>query len=153
GPYYITGEYSFHSKHCGSEGLLLLGDAFCFLDPVFSSGLMLALKSGVLAADAVHEALVARDFSPARFAEYPALLRQGIENMRKLVYAFYDAEFSFKKVIDKYPHLAGDITDCLSGDVNKDFSQLWEAIKEFAPVPDELPYGQPLSHDRPALQL
>lgn len=42
GPYYITSEYSFHSKHCGCEGLLLAGDAFCFLDPVFSSGLMLA---------------------------------------------------------------------------------------------------------------
>src|ERR1041385_1921704 len=32
GPYYLTNEYSFHSKHCGCEGLLLLGDAYCFLD-------------------------------------------------------------------------------------------------------------------------
>src|SRR5262245_13939549 len=52
GPYYITGEFTFHSRHCYRPGLLLAGDAFCFLDPVFSSGLMLALKSGVLAADA-----------------------------------------------------------------------------------------------------
>lgn len=144
GPYFITSEYSFHARHCGCEGLLLVGDAFCFLDPVFSSGLMLALKSGVMAADAVHEALVARDFTPERFSNYAALLRQGIENMRKLVYAFYDENFSFKKVIDKYPELAGDITDCLSGDVNKDFSRLWTAIREFAPLPDELPVGQPL---------
>ncbi|PYJ03815.1 MAG: alkylhalidase, partial [Verrucomicrobia bacterium] len=35
GPYYITGEYSFHSRYCGVDGLLLAGDAFCFLDPVF----------------------------------------------------------------------------------------------------------------------
>ena len=151
GPYYITSEYSFHSRHCGSEGLLLVGDAFCFLDPVFSSGLMLALKSGVMAADAVHEAIVARDFSPERFSQYATALRQGIENMRKLVYAFYDENFSFKKVIDKYPALAGDITDCLSGDVNKDFTPLWNAIREFAPLPEELPVGQPLS-PRPALQ-
>jgi flavin-dependent dehydrogenase len=151
GPYYITSEYSFHSRHCGSEGLLLVGDAFCFLDPVFSSGLMLALKSGVMAADAVHEAIVARDFSPERFSHYATALRQGIENMRKLVYAFYDENFSFKKVIDKYPALAGDITDCLSGDVNKDFTPLWNAIREFAPLPEELPVGQPLL-PRPALQ-
>jgi flavin-dependent dehydrogenase len=143
GPYYLTNEYSFHSRHCGCEGLLLVGDSFAFLDPVFSSGLMLALKSGVMAGDAVHEAIVARDFSPARFADYAQSLRQGIENMRKLVYAFYDPNFSFRTITDKYPHLGGDITDCLSGDVNKDFSALWAAIREVAPLPDELPYGSP----------
>ncbi len=148
GPYYITSEYSFHAKHCAAEGLVLVGDAFCFLDPVFSSGLMLALKSGVLAADAVHEALLAGDFAPARFAEYGRLLREGIENMRKLVYAFYDPNFSFRKITDKYPELAGDITDCLSGDLNKDFSRLWQAIQEFAPLPEPLPYGAPLVESR-----
>lgn len=144
GPYYITSEYSFHARHCGSEGLLLVGDAFCFLDPVFSSGLMLALKSGVMAGEAVHEALGAGDFTPERFAGYATGLRRGIENMRKLVYAFYHPNFSFKDVVMKYPELAGDITDCLSGDVDKDFSRLWERIGEFAPVPEELPVGQPL---------
>jgi len=151
GPYYITSEFSFHSRFCGSEGLLLVGDAFCFLDPVFSSGLMLALKSGVMAADVVHEALEANDLSPDRFTSYAAQLREGIENMRKLVYAFYDPNFSFRIITDKYPDLAGDITDCLSGDVNKDFSRLWKAVREFAPLPDELPYGLPLSPGAPAL--
>jgi flavin-dependent dehydrogenase len=149
GDYYITSEYSFHSKHCGSEGLLLVGDAFCFLDPVFSSGLMLALKSGVMAGDAVHDALVARDFSPSRFADYASRLREGIENMRKLVYAFYDPNFSFKQVIEKYPDMAGDITDCLSGDVNKDFTPLWKAIAEFVPLPENLPVGAPLDPKQP----
>ena len=144
GPYYVTNEFSFHSRYCASEGLLLVGDAFCFLDPVFSSGLMLAMKSGVMAADIVSDAIKANDFSPAQFAEYGRYMREGVENMRKLVYAFYDPNFSFKKVIDKYPDLAGDITDCLSGDVNKDFSRLWSAIKEFCAVPEDLPYGGPL---------
>ncbi len=144
GPHYIISEYTSHARHCGTEGLLLAGDAFCFLDPVFSSGVMLALKSGVMAADYVHEALVARDFSPSRFAGYAETLRQGIENMRKLVCAFYDRDFSFKRVMDKYPDAAGLITDCLSGDVNKDLSQLWIWIREFTPLPAELPVGQPL---------
>ena len=64
--------------------------------------------------------------------------------MRKLVYAFYDPKFSFKKVIDKYPEAAGEITDCLSGDVNKDFTPLWNKIREYVPLPDELPVGEPL---------
>mgnify|MGYP001575630781 FL=1 len=151
GPYYITGEYSFHSRYCAAEGLLLVGDAFCFLDPVFSSGLMFALKSGVLAADAVHEALAAGDFAPARFAQYGATLRQGVENMRKLVYAFYNPKFSFRELTDKYPEMAGEVTDCLSGDVNKDFSRLFQAIGEFAEVPEPLPYGQPLLKAEEAL--
>ena len=152
GPYHITGEYSYHSAHCASEGLLLAGDAFCFLDPVFSSGVMLALKSGVMAGDAVHEALVAHDFSPERFNEYGRQLREGIENMRKLVYAFYNENFSFRELTKKYPDLAGDVTDCLSGDVNKDFSRLFNAIAEFAPVPDPLPYGAPLVKSEEVLQ-
>lgn len=152
GEYFITGEYSFHSKYCAAEGLLLAGDAYCFLDPVFSSGLMLALKSGVLAGDAVHEAIVARDFSPARFAEYGRYLREGIENMRKLVYAFYDQNFSFRQLTDKYPDLAGDLTDCLSGDVNKDFTRLFNAVAEFAPVPAPLPCGAPLVKSEAELQ-
>lgn len=144
GEYWVTSEYSFHSQHCGCEGLLLVGDAFSFLDPVFSSGLLLALKSGVLAADAVHEALLAEDYSSERFSTYAAALREGIENMRKLIYAFYDPDFSFKKVIVKHPEMADDITDCLSGDVNKDFSRLWKAIEEFAPLPEPLPVGAPV---------
>lgn len=153
GPYYLTSEYSHHSRHCGCAGLLLVGDAFAFLDPVFSSGLMLALKSGVMAGDAVHEALRAKDFSPERFTNYAASLRMGIENMRKLVYAFYEPAFSFKQVIDKYPEAAGEITDCLSGDVSKDFSLLWEKIREFVPLPDDLPLGEPLTTAKSAPPL
>jgi len=145
GPYFLISEYTHHARHCGSDGLLLVGDAFAFLDPVFSSGLMLALKSGTLAGDEVHRAIVARDFSPARFADYARYMREGVENMRKLVYAFYDPNFSFKKVIDKYPEATGEITDCLSGDVNKDFTPLWSKIREFVPLPDDLPVGAPLT--------
>ncbi len=143
GEYFITSEYSFHSRHCGCEGLLLVGDAFCFLDPVFSSGLLLALKSGVMAGEDVHLALTRNDFSPKLFECYALCMRKGIENMRKLVYAFYDPNFSFKQVIDKYPEAADEITDCLSGDVNKDFEPLWRKIREFVPLPDDMNVGEP----------
>jgi flavin-dependent dehydrogenase len=145
GQYFLISEYTHHARHCGSDGLLLVGDAFAFLDPVFSSGLMLALKSGVMAGDEVHKAIVEQDFSPQRFAGYANHIRAGVENMRKLVYAFYDPKFSFKKVIDKYPEATGEITDCLSGDVNKDFTPLWSKIREFVPLPDDLPVGAPLT--------
>jgi flavin-dependent dehydrogenase len=145
GRYFVTSEFSFHTRHCGCEGLLLVGDAFAFLDPIFSSGLMFALKSGVLAGDAVHRAIVEENFAPEQFEPYARLLRHGVENMRKLVYAFYHQEFSFKRVIDKYPEAVGEITDCLSGDVDRDFTELWRKISEFVSLPDELPLGEPLS--------
>jgi flavin-dependent dehydrogenase len=144
GSYFLANEYTHHSKHCGMAGLLLVGDAFAFLDPVFSSGVMLALKSGTLAGEEVHKAIIERDFSPGRFAEYGRFLRDGVENMRKLVYAFYDPKFSFRKLTDKYPDAVGTVTDCLSGDVNKDFSVLWRQIEEFVPLPEPMPLGEPL---------
>jgi len=145
GEYWVTSEYSRHSRHAAAPGLLLVGDAFAFLDPVFSSGVMLALKSGVMAGEAVHQALAADDLAPERFAEYGAQMRLGIENMRKLVYAFYDPNFGFKDVIDRHPEAAGLITDCLSGDVNKDFSQLWQWLEEMVDLPSDLPYGTALT--------
>jgi len=145
GPHYLTSEFSWRSRYCAADGLLLAGDSFGFLDPVFSSGVMLALKSGVLAADAIRAAFDAQDFSAERFTEYSRVMREGLENMRKLVYAFYDPNFSFRVLTDKHPDLAGDVTDCLSGDVNKDFSRLYAAVAEMAEVPEPLPYGAPLA--------
>jgi Dehydrogenases (flavoproteins) len=144
GSYYLTSEFSWRSRYCAADGLLLAGDSFGFLDPVFSSGVMLALKSGIMAADAIAAALKAQDFSAERFTEYGRTMIEGLENMRKLVYAFYDQKFSFRKLTDRHPDLTGLITDCLSGDVNKDFSKLYAGVAETAEVPEPLPYGMPL---------
>jgi flavin-dependent dehydrogenase len=149
GNYFLTSEYTHHARHCGTEGLLLVGDAFAFLDPVFSSGVMLALKSGVLAADAVHQAIAEQNFSPDQFAGYARTLREGVENMRRLVYAFYNPNFSFRTLTNKYPDAVGSVTDCLSGDVNKDFSTLWRQIEEFVELPVRLPVGEPLTNTAP----
>ena len=111
GPYFVTGEFSYRSRHCAENGLVLAGDAFGFLDPVFSSGVYLALLSGQLAAGAVDEALNANDVSAARFTEYGASVCQAIEAMRKLVYGFYNHNFSFKEFLMEFPNLKGDLTE------------------------------------------
>jgi len=122
---------------------MLIGDAFTFLDPVFSSGVFLALKSGELAADAVHQAILDDDFSASRFKDYGETLCGGLENMRKLVYAFYDEKFRFSSLLERRPDLRGDLTDCLIGDLFKDFGPLFSALSEFADPPEPLPHGQP----------
>jgi len=144
GPYRVTGEYSYRSRYCAADGLVLIGDAFAFLDPVFSSGVFLALRSGELAADAVDAALTAGDFSASQFSDYGAQMRKGIEAMRRLVYSFYDHEFSFRVFLNHFPDLHGDLTDCLMGNLFRDFTQLFEAVAKFAGVPEPLAHGTPL---------
>jgi len=97
-----------------------------------------------MAADAAHEGFKKGDLSAGCFQEYGLQLREGIENMRKLCYAFYNENFSFRDLVKKYPDIAGSVTDCLAGDINKDFSQMFEAISEFCEVPESLPLGGPL---------
>lgn len=144
GRYWVTGEYSYRSQHCAADGLILAGDAFAFLDPVFSSGVFLALRSGELAGEAADRALAAGDFTAAQFAPYGEQLRTGLEAMRKLVYAFYDKEFSFRDFLMANPALKGDLTDCLIGNLFRDFDPLFGALKDFATLPTPLAHGTPL---------
>ena len=55
--YFATKDYSYRSTQVAGDGWVLVGDAFGFLDPLYSSGVLLALKSGELAADAIVEGL------------------------------------------------------------------------------------------------
>jgi flavin-dependent dehydrogenase len=145
GPYRVTGEYSYRSRYCAADGLILVGDAFAFLDPVFSSGVFLALRSGELAADAVDAALTAGNVSASQFSDYGTEMCKGIEAMRKLVYAFYNHAFSFRRFMDHSPHLHGDLTDCLMGNLFRNFDSLFEAVAQFAAVPEPLKHGSPLT--------
>ena len=140
-PFRVTAEYSYRSRYCAADGLVLAGDAFTFLDPVFSSGILLALLGGERAAEAVDAALDDGTVTAAHFHEYGAGLRQGIEAMRKLVYAFYEESFSFGRLLKRHPHLRGDLTDCLIGNLSRDFGPLFSAVEEFAHVPEPLRYG------------
>ena len=142
GQYWTTGEYSYRSEYCAADGLLLAGDAFAFLDPVFSSGVFLALKSGEMAGEAVDAALAAGDYSAAQFEAYGAELCKGMEAMRKLVYAFYDDSFSFGELIKAHPDVRGALTDCLIGDLFRDFTDLFAAARDFAELPTELAHGR-----------
>ncbi len=144
-PYQVTSDFSYRAEHCAEDGMVLVGDAFAFLDPVFSSGVLLALKSGEMAADAVHAALVEGDVSASRFAEYGETLCRGIEDMRRLIYTFYDDEFSFRAVLEKYPHLKADITDCLIGRLDRDYDEMFAAVAEFVQLPEPLAHGKPLA--------
>ena len=93
--YYVTGEYTYRSRFCAADGLVLAGDAFAFLDPVFSSGVYLALWSGEKVAECVHRSMLDGEYGGEIFEAYGREMCRGMEVMRKLMHAFYDPAFSF----------------------------------------------------------
>tara|TARA_B100002019_G_scaffold22307_2_gene16971 strand:- start:7415 stop:8686 length:1272 start_codon:yes stop_codon:yes gene_type:complete len=143
GEYRITGEYSYRNKFCSMDGLVLAGDALGFLDPVFSSGVFLALKSGVMLADEIDQVVKRGDtISSLSFENYGKRMQSSIEIMRKIVYAFYDKEFSFGDLVKRGDHLRAALTDCLVGNVDdKDFLELFDAMSDLAQLPDPVEHG------------
>jgi flavin-dependent dehydrogenase len=132
-------DYSYRSKRCAGDGFILIGDAYGFLDPIYSSGVLLAFKMAELAADAIHEAFVRGDFSAERLGEFQPLLDRGIESMRKLVYAFYNEEFSFGKFLQRHPEHRNQIINILIGNVFKEgIDDVYEPMSEFAEIPPPL---------------
>ena len=112
-------EYSYRSQQAAGDGWVLVGDAFGFLDPLYSSGVLLALKSGSMAADAVTEGLEKGDTSAAQLGKWEAEFTQGMDRMRRLVCEYYDG-FSFGRFVKQYPHFKGHLTDLLIGDLFRD---------------------------------
>jgi flavin-dependent dehydrogenase len=143
GEFRVTRDFSFRSRYCAANGLVLVGDAFAFLDPVFSSGVYFALHSGVLAGDNVHWALDQGDVSAARFECYGRSFRAAIEPMRKLVHAFYDVDFNFGDFLKAHPEHRPGVTDVLIGDLDKDFDAMWRDMAEFVDLPAPLAHGGP----------
>ena len=132
-------DYSYRSKSCAGDGFILIGDAYGFLDPIYSSGVLLALKMAELAADSIHDAFSHNDFSGSRLGQYQSKLDKGIESMRKLVYAFYNEGFSFAKFLQKNPDQRVNLISLLMGDVFKEgVDDIYGPMAEFADIPPPL---------------
>src|SRR5262245_26244605 len=117
--YFATKDYSYRSKEVAGDGWVLIGDAFGFLDPLYSSGVLLALKSGEMAADAIHEGIQTNDVSGKQLGKWGPTFNRGIDRMRRLVCEYYDG-FSFGQFVKTFPHLKGKVTDLLIGDLFTD---------------------------------
>lgn len=136
-PVQAVREFSYHSSRIAGDGWVLAGDAFGFLDPIYSSGVFLALKSGELAADSVHEALVSGDLSGEKLGAHGPGFLSGMEAMRKIVYAFYEEGFSFAKFLSKYPEHRLSIVHLLVGNVSVPTGSLFEDMATMVRLPEE----------------
>jgi len=137
--YFATKDYSYRSKQCAGEGWVLIGDAFGFLDPLYSSGVLLALKSGELAAEAIADGLAKNDLSAEQLGRWGRGFNEGIDRMRRLVCEYYDG-FSFGKFVQKHPELQGTVTDLLIGDLfTGRVDKVWEPMESMYPPGKKAP--------------
>ncbi|MFN0137504.1 MAG: NAD(P)/FAD-dependent oxidoreductase [Phycisphaerae bacterium] len=138
-PVHVLSDFSYNSKVAAGDGWVLIGDAFTFLDPMYSSGVFLALKSGELAADAVHAALVAGDTSAARLGAWGDDFYAGVQAIRKLVYAFYTPDFSFGKFNKMHPEFKDNLVRLLIGDVMKrDVDAIFDPMGKMVDLPTDI---------------
>src|SRR4051812_1784141 len=136
--HFATKDYSYRATTVAGDGWVLVGDAWGFLDPLYSSGVLLALKSGELAADAIVEGLSRGDTSAAQLGKWGPAFNEGVDRMRRLVCEYYDG-FSFGKFVHRYPELRGTVTDILIGDVFTDrVDKVWPAMESLY-APDKKP--------------
>ncbi len=117
GRFHVAKEFSYTTKEQAGDGWVLVGDAGGFVDPIYSSGVFLALKSGVMAGEAIAEGLHTGDVSKKQIGRWTREYEGGVQWIRKLVRAFYCKEFSFGAFMKQYPEHGKNLTDLLVGRV------------------------------------
>jgi len=131
--YFVTKDYSYRASKPAGHGWVLVGDAYAFLDPLYSSGVLLALRSGEMAADAIADGLAKDDVTPEQLARWRPAFDEGVNRMRRLVCEYYDG-FSFGNFVRNYPDLRGTVTDLLIGDLFTDrVDKVWRPMESLAP--------------------
>ncbi|MFE7311638.1 NAD(P)/FAD-dependent oxidoreductase [Streptomyces sp. NPDC057555] len=110
------GDYSYAMRELCGDGWLLVGDAARFVDPIFSSGVSVALNSARLAARDIIAAHGAGDFTRQRFAAYEGKLRKAVRNWYEFISIYYRLNILFTAFVQD-PRYRVDVLKMLQGDV------------------------------------
>jgi FADH2 O2-dependent halogenase len=118
-PLKTEGDYSYGMKQIAGDNYVLIGDAARFVDPIFSSGVSVALNSARLAAADIIAAAAAGDFKHERFAAYENKLRKAVGYWYQFIGIYYRLNILFTAFVqdDRYRL---DVLKMLQGDVYED---------------------------------
>ena len=81
-----TGNFSYVSERNHGSNYMLLGDAYAFIDPVFSSGVLLAMNSGLIGAEAIDTCLKTPHQAAAALKRFDALMKNGPKEFSWFIY-------------------------------------------------------------------
>ncbi len=112
-------DYSYRTPRTSGDGFCLVGDAACFLDPVFSSGVLLAMSSGEMAAEAIGRALSRRGrVDAADFRTMERRYGRAISRFSRFVHGFYKPHvLETFYTASPIPLITGAVTTVLAGAV------------------------------------
>ena len=92
-PIQVTGDFSYRNRRLASSRLLRVGDAAGFMDPVFSSGVYIAMYSGRLAARNVLACLAKGDDGSRRFKSYEKTICRAMDLYLEMIEGYYTRPF------------------------------------------------------------
>jgi flavin-dependent dehydrogenase len=92
-PVHSAANFAYHNSPVIGDRFLAVGDAVAFVDPIFSGGVYIALRTGQLAADAIAAAFAAGDFRRRRFVPYERRVRRGLGPLFKFIHKYYEPSF------------------------------------------------------------
>lgn len=92
-PIRVEKDFSYSASKYAGDRWILAGDAGSFLDPVFSTGVSIAMESGIEAAEELHRAAIANRFAASGFTAFSKRQRRRYEAFRRFVTGFYSPEF------------------------------------------------------------
>lgn len=117
-PAYAAANFSYRRTTMSGDGYLMIGDAFAFIDPVFSSGVHLALNSGTLGAGVVDAFLRGSPEYSVRLKHFERMVRRGIDTFSWFIHRFNQPAFQALFVSPKRPpKIERAVLSLLAGDV------------------------------------
>ncbi|BCJ50270.1 hydroxylase [Actinoplanes sp. NBRC 14428] len=145
-PFKAEGDYSYGMRKVAGDSMLLVGDAARFVDPIFSSGVSVAMNSARLACADIIAAAQAGDFREHRFETYVGKLRRGVSNWYEFISIYYRLNILFTAFVQDPRYRIG-VLKLLQGDVydNEEPTAL-VAMREFLAAVENDPAH--LWHDR-----
>lgn len=118
-PFKDEGDYSYAMQQITGDRLVLIGDAARFVDPIFSTGVSIALNCSRFAHRDILGALETGDFSRKSFETYETTIRRGTRNWYNFISVYYRLNVLFTAFINN-PQYRIDVIKLLQGDVYDD---------------------------------
>ena len=115
-PFTDEGDYSYAMTQITGDGWLMVGDAGRFVDPIFSTGVSIALNSARFASKDILAALEKGDVRRESFSTYETTLRRGTVNWYNFITVYYRLNVLFTAFI-RDPRYRTDVLKLLQGDV------------------------------------
>ncbi|MBP0456403.1 tryptophan 7-halogenase [Streptomyces bomunensis] len=113
------GDYSYGMRRVSGDAMVMIGDAARFVDPIFSSGVSVAMNSARLACADIIAAAEAGNFRAGRFERYVSKLRRGVSTWYEFISIYYRLNILFTAFVQD-PRYRIDVLKLLQGDVYDD---------------------------------